>query len=96
MKIERYRFEKSILYKYTIYSFQYVDPYAKEYLRIYQLCHVIVMFVSNFIGFCVCYTSKKAEQANLDFKKNRHIVFLIRTMKIFWKTWYVLIWQIHL
>ena len=42
-----------------------------------------MFLVSSFIGFCVYYTAKKVEKANIDFKKNRDIVFFIRTMKNF-------------
>ena len=32
LKLERYRFEKPLLYKYVVYSFQYADPIVKNTL----------------------------------------------------------------
>ena len=49
-----------------------------------------MFLVSSFIGFCVYYTAKKVEKANIDFKKNRDIVFFIRTMKNFSEDFYYL------
>ena len=47
-----------------------------------------MFLVSSFIGFSVYYTAKKVEKANIDFKKNRDIVFFIRTMKNFSEDFY--------
>ena len=72
LELVRFRFEKSILYKYMVYSFQYVDPSVKKYFCFYESCRMIVMFlVSGFVGFCVYYNIVKIDQANMDFKTNR-------------------------
>ena len=85
----RFRFEKSILYKYMVYSFQYVDPSVKRYFRFYESCRMIVMFlVSGFVGFCVYYNIVKIDQANVDFKTNRDIVLIIRVLKNFSEEFY--------
>ena len=89
LELGRYRFEKSFLYKYMVYSFQYVDPSVKNYFRFYESCRMIVMFlVSGFVGFCVYYNIVKIDQANVNFKTNRDIVLFIRIMKNFSEEFY--------
>lgn len=83
-------FKSSLLYKYMVYTFQYVDPRATNYkcrrnLRIFQLCRLLIsIIISSFIGFSFYYTIIQVDQ-HVDFRKSSDIAVFVRTVKNIWE-----------
>ena len=87
---ENIMFKSSLLYKYMVYTFQYVDPDAANYkcrrnLRFFQMCRLLIsILISSFIGFIFYYTVIEIDQ-HVDFRKSRDIATFVRTVKNIWE-----------
>ena len=86
-----YEYERSILWKYKVYSFQYVDPSLENYKSktnfiFCQLGRVIVALLIWFvIGFAFFYTIETLHLPIVNALTHRHLIFIGRTVGTLWQ-----------
>ena len=84
-------FERSLLYRYMIYSFQYVEPNIESYrFRInfvfFQVGRVIVaLFICGIIVFAFYYTFATINTTNIDAFTDRNMIFVGRIVGGVWQ-----------
>lgn len=79
-----HEFERSMLYKYMVYSFQFVDPCLENYKSktnfFYQFGRVVVALLIWFvIGFVFFYTIETLNLPVVNALTHRHLIFIGRT-----------------
>ena len=86
-----YEFERSMLYKYMVYSFQYVDPCLENYKSkknfiLFQLGRVIVvLLIWLVIGFGFFYTIETRNTTLVNALTNRVFIMLKRILGNLWQ-----------
>ena len=86
-----YEFKKSILFRYMIYSFQYVDPCAENYnskrkFILFKLGRIVVtMLIWLIVGFTIYYSIETTNTTYIDALTNTNIIFIGRTFGSIWQ-----------
>ena len=86
-----YEFKSSILFKYMVYSFQYVDPCAENYKSkrnfiLFKLGRIVVtILIWLIVGFAIYYSIETRNTTYIDALTNRDIILIGRTLGSIWQ-----------
>ena len=86
-----FEFERSILRKYMVYSFQYVDPYlgnykSKESFILFHIGRVLViLLIWLIIGFGFFYTIETRNSHDVNALTHQHFILIGRTVANLWQ-----------
>lgn len=85
-----YEFERSLLYKYMVYSFQYVDPCSGNYKSkrnfvLFKLGRIVMtLLIWLIVGFAIFYSIETRYTTYIDALTNRDIILIARTVGSIW------------
>ena len=91
LETKYYDFEESMLYKYMVYSFQYVNPslkIGKSKLKfiLFQLGRVVVaLIIWLVIGFAFFYTIETRNSTDANALTQHNLIFIGRTAGNLWQ-----------
>ena len=86
-----YEFERSLLYKYMVYSFQYVDPCSGNYKSkrnfvLFKLDRIVMtLLIWLIVGFAIFYSIETRYTTYIDALTNRDIILIGRTVGSIWQ-----------
>ena len=90
-KTKHFEFERSILHKYMVYSFQYVDPYLRNYKSkisfiLFQIGRVLAIVLNWLvIGFGFFYTIETRNSHDVNALTHQHLILIGRTAGNLWQ-----------